>query len=219
MPVEVGCVLAFAYFPVLVNAVRLWGTYEESEANIPDEMFALFVNALYVVPPLLFIMAVSNEPWSKFGITRPRWIFDTLLAGGVWLVSTFVTALTLNMLLSDVTLANLNPDQATVEVATKLGLGTVLLCLVGVTANSVAEELAMRAYLIPRFEEIFKSPVLAVGLSSALFASYHIYQGTENAVAVFFLGVVYGAFFCIFRRIWPLILAHTLYNMLIYLNI
>jgi membrane protease YdiL (CAAX protease family) len=77
----------------------------------------------------------------------------------------------------------------------------------------------VRGYLIPRFEELFESPAIAVGLSSVIFASYHIYQGVEHVVAIFMLALVYGISFCILRRLWPLVIAHTITNMLIYLNI
>jgi membrane protease YdiL (CAAX protease family) len=222
---EVGCVLAFAYVPELINALLTWSSGQESDTSLAAEMSFLIFYALHVVPPLLFVIAVSNEPWKKFGIARFRWN-DSLVALGVWLAATFVTALTLRLLLPEAPLADLNSEQSAVELSTHLPLAvsgsigwwTVLICFVGLTANSIAEELSMRCYLIPRFEDLFKSPAIAIVLSSVLFASYHMHQGTENLVAVFFTGVVYGVFFCVFRRLWPLVIAHTASNMMVYLN-
>ncbi len=227
LPVEIGCVLTFVYVPLLLMAMPFSSHQREISLELGHHL-ELFSNMLRVVPPLLFIIAVSNEPWSKFGIVQPRWIADPLFAVVIWLVATFALALTLNLLL---------PLQAGTEVgdegdalhpaishvaagtAGSIGWGAVLLCLVGLTANSLLEELAMRGYLIPRFEELFKSPAIAVGLSSAIFASYHMYQGVEHVVAIFMLALVYGISFCILRRLWPLVIAHTITNMFIYLNI
>jgi membrane protease YdiL (CAAX protease family) len=86
-------------------------------------------------------------------------------------------------------------------------------------ANSVTEELTMRGYLIPRFEELFGSPVAAVVLSAILFASYHLYQGLSSSLVILGMGLVYGIFFCIVRRIWPLVIAHTITNLLIFYNV
>ena len=227
LPVEVGCVLAFAYIPFLLKALPFWDSYPEHAVSLDHQMLYLIVNLFSVVPPLLLIIAVSNEAWSKFGITRPRWIVDSFIAVGIWFVATFSMALTMNLLLPADTIADVNAAGVAVELETaqaaisseeSIGWGTVLLCLVGLTANSIAEELAMRGYLIPRFEELFKSPAIAIGLSSAIFASYHIYQSFEQVVAVFVFGLVYGIFFYFLRRLWPLVIAHTLANMLIYLH-
>jgi len=230
LPVEIGCVLAFAYIPSLLNALPFWNSYHQREMDLDHHMLMLIVSMFSVVPPLMFIIAVSNEGWSKFGIKRPRWIADSLIAVGIWFVSTFAMALTLNMISPSEAIAEVTSVN-TVEVASELataqtamgsggsiGWGTVLLCLVGLTANSITEELAMRGYLIPRFEELFKSPAIAVVLSGAIFASYHMYQSMEHLAAVFVLALVYGIFFYFLRRLWPLMIAHTLTNMMIYLN-
>jgi membrane protease YdiL (CAAX protease family) len=72
------------------------------------------------------------------------------------------------------------------------------------------EELAMRGYLIPRFEQLLRSSAASVFYSSALFASYHLYQGLESAFSVLFVGLVYGVAFCLTRRLWPVAVAHAM---------
>lgn len=212
LPVEVGCVLSFAYLPHLLNAVLPSDhNYVAFEITPEYHMKLLIYNMLHVVPALLLIIAASNEPWSKFGIVRLRWVWDPSIALGILFLSTFAMVLTLKLLL-------VPHSELSSDTAVQRGWGAVLLCLVGFTANSVAEELAMRGYLIPRFEEMIKSSVVAVGLSSALFASYHLYQGVQNAIAIFMCGIVYGMFFCFFRRLWPLVIAHTLGNLINYLS-
>ena len=71
------------------------------------------------------------------------------------------------------------------------------------------EELVMRAYLLTRFEQLFRSTAAAILLSAALFAAYHSYQGYVGLVTVALIGLIYGMCFARWRRIWPLILAHA----------
>ncbi len=89
-----------------------------------------------------------------------------------------------------------------------------LLFLIRLTANSVAEEVAMRAFLLQRLERLLASPTKAVLISSAVFTSYHIYQGVYGIAHVFVIGVLLGILFVTTRRLSACILAHTLINVL-----
>jgi uncharacterized protein len=87
------------------------------------------------------------------------------------------------------------------------------LIFLAMLANSFAEEVAFRALLIPIFERLFNSAVVAVILSTLLFASYHLYQGFYAVWAAFLTGAIFGWYFVTHKRLWPLIVAHTLTNM------
>ena len=76
----------------------------------------------------------------------------------------------------------------------------------------------MRAYLVPRLRELGLSWVSALLISSALFASYHLYQGAASTAHVFLNGLVLGGVFLLAPRVWPLTLAHTLRNVLLTLS-
>ena len=83
-------------------------------------------------------------------------------------------------------------------------------------ANSFAEELVMRAYLIDRLYRLLGSKYLAVGLSAVMFGSYHLYQGFwPGFVAASLTGIILGYYFIGTRRILPLVFAHTAYNLMI----
>jgi hypothetical protein len=93
------------------------------------------------------------------------------------------------------------------------GISDFLILLVALAFNSFGEELAMRAYLIPRLEQLFASTPMAVILSSAVFASYHVYQGAYGVVGALVTGIVLGTSFVILRRLWWLrirLLTYTL---------
>jgi membrane protease YdiL (CAAX protease family) len=70
----------------------------------------------------------------------------------------------------------------------------------------------MRAYLIVRFEELFESTSIAVLLSTVLFVAYHGYQGTAGMISVALFGVIQAIVFCLFRRLAPISLAHSINN-------
>ena len=82
-------------------------------------------------------------------------------------------------------------------------------------ANGFAEELVMRAYLLVRLERLLSSTWLAVVVTTTLFASYHIYQGTTVMIGTAAFGFVLALAFCWFRRLWPLCLAHAVWNILV----
>jgi len=77
-------------------------------------------------------------------------------------------------------------------------------------AIGLSEEIVVRAYLIPRLEEAFHSTIGAVVATSLMFASYHINQGASHTTSVFVFGLAYGIAFAWLRRLWPLVIAHTL---------
>jgi membrane protease YdiL (CAAX protease family) len=58
-----------------------------------------------------------------------------------------------------------------------------------VACTAFSEELVMRAYLIPRFEQLLGSSARSVALSALLFASYHVYQGIGATVSMLFYGL------------------------------
>lgn len=222
LQIEVACVLIFAYVPLLIFALPLWDSNNLQTTDLKGDFVQLIAMTFNVVPPLLFVMAVSNEPWSKFGINRPSWFSDFFLAVGLWVAASCAMSFTLQVLPpSDQPQAAVISESVVAyqESGESMGWGMLLLCIVALIANSFTEEMTMRGYLIPRFEQMFRSSIVAVCLSSMLSASYHMYQGVHNMVAVLAFGLVYGTCFCIFRRLWPLVIAHTISNLIIYLNI
>jgi membrane protease YdiL (CAAX protease family) len=50
-------------------------------------------------------------------------------------------------------------------------------------------------------------------LPTGLWALLHLYQGVGPAVTIFCLGLVYAAYFQATRRLWPLVVAHCLFDL------
>jgi membrane protease YdiL (CAAX protease family) len=90
--------------------------------------------------------------------------------------------------------------------------GEHVLSFLAQIANSFAEELVMRGYLIRRFQQLFRSTWLALLFTTVLFAGYHCYQGAFGVVNALVTGFTYGGAYCLCRRLWPVVVAHTLVN-------
>jgi len=210
---EVLAVLCLGYFPYLVSALMHEGQGSRHTSFV-EHALALVVAAMQIAIPLLLIMSLSNDGWSVFGIVRPRWILDGLLAIAICCLGRIGRNTTLSLVPEWLyrSLANghhapgLRPSGVL-----EYTLMTVMLLIAG-----ASEELMMRGYLIPRLERLLRSTWLAVVLTSAMFASYHLYQGVLAAIGHFGFGLVFAVAFCLTRRIWPLCLAHAMTNFSLY---
>ena len=191
------------------------GWTSDSTSFVYGEL-VLIVDALEVSFPVLIILALTREPWPSFGIVRPRWIADTLLGGLIWLadiaVYYFVASPRSPSMLDALT---------TVQSTHWGGLARIpahVLFLVACAASAFSEELVMRGYLIAQIRTSSPLHVGRRGCFHALFASYHLYQGTHGVIGAAVTGLVYGVAFCSLRRLWPVFVAHTLHNYVIYLS-
>ncbi len=76
--------------------------------------------------------------------------------------------------------------------------------------NAFVEEVVAVGYLLTRFDELSWGVPVAVGLSALLRGSYHLYQGFGGFIGNTVMGVVFALFFVRFKRVTPLIVAHTI---------
>lgn len=76
--------------------------------------------------------------------------------------------------------------------------------------NGFMEEVLVVGYLITRLEQLKLPGWAAVGISAVLRGSYHLYQGFGGFLGNAAMGVVFAWWFRRTRRLWPLVIAHTL---------
>ncbi len=225
---EVGAVLLLAVLPHLVRAVASMALADDAaSAPLSYSRIVAVATSLQVIAPLLYIMWRSGEPWSTFGIVRPLWSVDLLLAiavaAAIWgsylaVREVFYGATFVMPWLGDV-LRYVEPSHRYAAKFSGGGeLGPLPLLLLWQVVNGFAEELVGRAYLISRLSRLFGRPSLAVLASGALLASYHIYQGSYATLTIFAGQVAVGALYCLVRRIWPFALGHALYDIALHLT-
>lgn len=76
--------------------------------------------------------------------------------------------------------------------------------------NGFAEEFLVVGYLITRLEQLRVPAWGVVAASAVLRGSYHLYQGFGGFIGNMVMGLVFALVFLRWRRIWPLVIAHSL---------
>jgi membrane protease YdiL (CAAX protease family) len=75
---------------------------------------------------------------------------------------------------------------------------------------ALVEEVIVVGYLVTRLQQLGLTTVAAVGASSLLRGTYHLYQGWGGFAGNLALGAFFGFVFVRTRRTWPLVIAHFL---------
>jgi membrane protease YdiL (CAAX protease family) len=76
--------------------------------------------------------------------------------------------------------------------------------------NGILEEVLVVGYLLSRLQKLGVHPAAAIAISAVIRGSYHLYQGIGAFFGNAAMGVIFGLFYYRYRRIAPLIIAHTL---------
>jgi membrane protease YdiL (CAAX protease family) len=76
--------------------------------------------------------------------------------------------------------------------------------------NAISEEVIVVGYLTTRLSEFGWSTVAVIATSAVLRGSYHLYQGFGAFVGNAVMGVIFAYFYLRFRRVLPLIVAHSI---------
>jgi membrane protease YdiL (CAAX protease family) len=165
-----------------------------------------------IMPALLAIHLLNrDQPPPRLGLDTSRWRFD---------------------LVSGVALAGLVgiPGLALYIAARELGVNTIVaaanltewwappVLVLAAAGNGVLEEIVMVGYLLTRLRSVGWGMAAAVAFSSVLRGTYHLYQGFGAFAGNAIMGVVFCYFFLRTGRLWPLILAHTLLDVVAYLG-
>ena len=87
---------------------------------------------------------------------------------------------------------------------------TVPVLILSAVQNAVLEEVIVVGYLITRLRSLSVPLGWIVVASALLRGSYHLYQGFGAFVGNAVMGVVFALFFLRFKRVTPLIVAHSL---------
>lgn len=203
---ELSVVAAVTVIPSFCFAVL--NIFEPAAQSFVADSINLFVTSVCAAWVPVYLVRNNGESLSDFGIERPQ-IAD-IIAGLLivplteipWIVYWNIIPVS----------AEIVPE---VEFSQSFTNIEYLLLIASQLANAFHEELVLRAYLITRLCVLLKSRRRAVLLAAATFASYHIYQGAIATGEIFLFGVFFGVLWLLFRRLWPLVIAHAVSNILI----
>jgi membrane protease YdiL (CAAX protease family) len=209
---ELTLVLLLAFAPGLLGLLVLAASGAEQPAAIdrlgPAIGASIFSTFLSWTPVMVlaYLLSRSGEGLAAIGLRRfNAWDAGAGLALAVmsW-VLVFVLAIVFSRLGSN--------DVDFLPRALPLWFRVLDAVVLAITAG-VTEEVVVRGYAQTRLEQLKAPTAMILLLPTGLWAVLHLYQGLGPAVTVLCLGLVYAAYFNATRRLWPLIVAHGLFDL------
>jgi membrane protease YdiL (CAAX protease family) len=171
-----------------------------------DLTYQLVGIAFGLMPVLLalYLLNLSNAPAGRtigFDLTRPRFdlgfgVLIALLIGvpGLGLYA-LARVLGLN---TDVQASGLTDNWWTIPVL-----------ILSAAQNALLEEVVVIGYLFTRLSQLGWNAIAIVALSAIIRGSYHLYQGIGGFVGNLIMGVIFGLIYLRWKRVGPLVVAHT----------
>ncbi len=84
--------------------------------------------------------------------------------------------------------------------------------------NGFLEEVLVVGYLLTRLEQLKVKPWPALLISAVLRGSYHLYQGFGGFIGNAVMGLVFGYYWQRTGRLWPLVVAHSLIDIVAFVG-
>ena len=208
---ELLVVLLVAVVPDTINALASLVHVDYGRPPFWIDAVMLLQRSATVCAVVLMLMWLSPDRWREFGIVRWNWKIDPLIAVVLlpiaWYISGYVY----------VVAAFFFPPAAAADLEFPRPSGSELpLLLLMVAANSVAEEIAIWGFIFTRLAKLSSNAPLAILISAGCFAVYHLYKGPAAAVSILSIGLLHGVLFWRMRRLWPLVVSHTAWNLIVY---
>lgn len=91
---------------------------------------------------------------------------------------------------------------------------TIPVLILAAIKNAVIEEFIVVGYLMNRLRQLDWGVPQTILASAVLRGSYHLYQGVGQAFGNFVMGLVFGYWFTRTTRVLPLVIAHTILDVI-----
>ncbi len=208
---EVAIMLCLGVIPFLAEAIHFRFITISAPPYVVD-MGTWSICSLCTWAVVAYLMRRSDLTMEQWGV--PRWHFLDIVLGIILAFVALIASDIVNVAIPD---DWRNPAMKDLmEAQTPRFFSHFVVLTLAMIANSLVEEFVTRAYLITRLSQLLKQRRLAVLASTGLFASYHIYQGFAGVAFAFIFGLLMSVSFVVLGRIWPAVIAHTLYNLAIF---
>jgi membrane protease YdiL (CAAX protease family) len=162
------------------------------------------LNIAFALVPILLVLYLLNRPWQTLGIGPARPVFD--LGWGVGLAA----AIGIPGLALVYAAVRLDLNAQIIPAALQPVWWAIPVLIFSAIQNAILEEVIVVGYLITRLRGFGWRLAAVVAASAVLRGSYHLYQGFGAFVGNAVMGVVFALFFVRFKRVMPLIVAHSL---------
>jgi len=188
--------LAFAY--PLAGVVR----HPDGTEFTNGGLLGLVVFELLALAAILVILRARG--WS-LALRSPMTFRGTATGVALW-IGAYVFYVAMYLLLSIV------PGWDLTAASDLTVHASVVPLLLVVFVNPVFEEVLVVGYVLTALERF--GPRIAIATSVLIRLSYHLYQGALALSSILPMGVLFACFFWRKRRLWPLIVAHGLADLL-----
>ena len=208
---ELGLVMLLAFMPAILGLLFGVTAAEppERQPSIGQAVAAVLLTIFFTWSPLVvlgYLLRNNREGPATLGLTRPG--ARDLGAGLLLWMASHAVVLVLSPLFSAL---GTNEVQFLPE-GLPIWFLSVQSLVIAVTAG-VTEEVLVRGYAQTRLEQLGLPAGAVVLVPTALWSVLHVYQGVGAAATIFGLGMLWAVWFHRTRRLWPLILAHTLFDL------
>ena len=171
-----------------------------------DLTYQLVGIAFGLMPVLLalYLLNLTNAPAGRtigFDLTRPRFDlgFGVLIALLIGVPGLGLYALARVIGINTEVQASGHTDN----------WWTIPVLILSAAQNALLEEVVVIGYLFTRLRQLAWNAVAIVALSAIIRGSYHLYQGIGAFVGNLIMGVIFGLIYLRWKRVGPLIVAHT----------
>ena len=194
---------AFGYF--ILGSVLSMGSQSTGEPRITNahlQSLLIFEVIMYVV--LILFLSLRNWRPSDIGLVPS--LKDSLTGLGLALAGYLV------YVVAWLIVSQFEPalqTRADTLVKSDLSLGMVVAVSI---INPIYEEVFVSGYIITALKS--RGMWLAINISVAVRLAYHLYQGAYSLINIIPLGLFFGYWYARTGRLWPLIVAHGLFDFL-----
>ncbi len=214
-----GIIIFTAYFyavsPLQQILTDFWNTSIFGEKSI-----FLFSRLLIWLGIGLVLIYVRKIERGHFFLRKERRYpcFKALIKGTALYIAVFSGALLISLLVHAIS-GNTDLSKKTLILKGIFEEHKLIMIFTAVTAG-VTEELFFRGYLQPRISFLTKNATAGIVISALIFGLAHFAYGTALQIIVpVFIGLCFAWFYQKYQNIKILITVHTLYDVLVFINL
>ena len=207
-------IIGFGYF--IYSSTRIFLILNTGYSH-PVSLNLTSYNNLYIVSyeviALLIIGYILKVRHWKIADFNLKFVFKMIWIGLlIMIVERFISGFVLRILIEFSGVGNSSINQ--VHFNEQSNWIVILFFLV---INSFYEEFILLGYLFKRLEKFH--PAIIIGFSMVIRLLCHTYQGWAGIIQIIVFGLVFSIYYYKYKKLWPLIIAHGVGNLLVYLSL
>lgn len=198
------------WLPSALSGLHSWLVHRPETHGWPTEV-SRAISSLGTVALISYVLIRAKQPLARFGAVK-------MTATHIWVTVGLCAAMTAAHVATSacgwiVGLQGQWDHPGVFPSARIVGPGLVRMIVVPISALS--QEVLMRGYLVTRLMDLWGYRWVAVLISAVGFSLWHVYQGWTGPAATLVDGLIFATVLLKTRSVWPCVIAHATYNMLV----